>query len=158
MSTRLLVFLILQSYRFPAAGTFHCDLCGHSLTKALSLGQPPIGKMAKKLIVGEVYIFPRHAINKHMEVSICWWDLLYKIMQVCVCCGGHDSFTDTMIHALSKTITGIKINKYWKTGIKEGRLFLLPLLSALSGYSWYLCGKATGSSGQTPSGLVVSLF
>lgn len=34
--------------------------------------------------------------------------------------GGHDSFTDTMIHALSKTITGLKMNKYWKIGIKEG--------------------------------------
>lgn len=114
--------------------------------------------MAKKLIVGEVYIFASHAINKHMEVSICWWDLLYKIMQVGVCYGGHDSSTDTMIHALSKAITGIKINKYWKAGIKEGGLFVLPLLSALAGYSCYLCGKASASSGQAPPGLVVSLF
>lgn len=158
MSTRLLVFLILQSYRFPAAGTFHCDLCGHSLTKALFLGQPPIGKMAKKLIVDEVYIFLSLAINKHMEVSICWWDLLYKMLLVCVCYGGHHSSTDIMIHLLSKTVTGIKINKYWKTGIKEGGLFSLPLLSALAGYFCYLCGKTSASSGQAPLGLVMSLF
>lgn len=79
-------------------------------------------------------------------------------MLVCTCYGGHYGFTDMVIHVLSKTITGIKINKYWKTGIKEGGDFFLPLLFALAGYSCYLCGKASASSGQTPSGLVVSLF
>lgn len=67
--------------------------------------------MAKKLIVDEVYIFPSHAINKHMEVSTCCWDLLYKIMLAHVCYGGHYSFTDMTIHVLGETITGIKISK-----------------------------------------------
>lgn len=84
------------------------------------------GKWQKKLIVDEVSIFPCHAINKHMEVSIYWWDLLYEIMLACVWYGGHYSFTDMMIHILSKTITGIKINKYWKTGIRNKRWAFLP--------------------------------
>jgi len=70
MSTRLLVFLILQSYRFPTAGAHHCDLCGHSDTKAFSLGQPPWWQK-EKLIVDEVYVFSDKTINKHMKVSIC---------------------------------------------------------------------------------------
>lgn len=70
MSTRLLVFLILQSYRFLAAGAHHCDLCGHSYTTAFSLGQQPCWQK-KELIVDEVYIFPNKTINEHMKVSIC---------------------------------------------------------------------------------------
>lgn len=35
-------------------------------------------------------------------------------MLVCVCYGDCYSVTDLMIHIVSKNVTGVKINKYWK--------------------------------------------
>lgn len=71
MSTRLLVFLILQSYRFLAAGAHHCDLCGHTaIQQHFPLANNRAGKK-KELIVDEIHIFPNKTINEYMKGSIC---------------------------------------------------------------------------------------